>query len=134
MKLHVLLENKLVWISVNLQYSMLSGWCSFTSKLYYSVLDTFLLSCSLIQPYYLCIITTDLSISEEKDDWQILETSLQETGLYILSPLWHSVVLGQLNLETVVVRPAHSQTQCTASVHVYFLNSVKFLHSLVTTI
>ena len=58
----------------------------------------------------------DLSVSEEKHNWEVLEPSLEQAVLHILSPLSHSIVLGQLYLETVVVSPTtHAHTHDTQS-------------------
>ena len=49
--------------------------------------------------------STDLSVSEQKHKWQVLEASFEEAGLHILPPLSHSIVLGEFNLEAEVVSP-----------------------------
>ena len=52
---------------------------------------------------------TDLGVRKEEDNREVLEASLEQTVLYVLSPFWYSVVLGELYLETVVVSPAQGK-------------------------
>ena len=52
--------------------------------------------------YCYCI---DLSVSEEEHEWQVLQAGLEKAGLHIFSPLSHSIVLRELNLEAEVVSP-----------------------------
>ena len=50
-------------------------------------------------------MAADLSVCEEKHNWNVLEASFKETVLHILSPLSDSIVFGQLYLKAVVVSP-----------------------------
>ena len=58
----------------------------------------------------------DLRIGEEEDDGLVLQACLHEAVLDVLSPLCKAVVLGELDLEAVVVRSKGEQTYTLAAV------------------
>ena len=73
----------------------------------------------LVIPASVCSI--DLCVGEEEHDWEVLEPGLQQTVLHILSPLSYTVVLGELYLETVVVRPAMIGWNDVTKVYMYMV-------------
>ena len=63
---------------------------------------------------------THLSVTEEEHHLLVVQTCLQKDILHIVSPLLNAIVLGQLNLEAVVVCPERESdhTTLTTCAHV----------------